>query len=142
MQTLQVELQPKPREIVVMIVDQNNQVRAALADILEDDGYAVIEADSLAEAGAIIDSAATPMVLVIGHAGTGREDDVDCFTAVAANSATHQAYIYVSSTPPRRRLPALVYGLAQVGAEMPSKSFELVSLLSVVAAAAARVRAG
>jgi DNA-binding response OmpR family regulator len=125
-----------------MVVDHSTEIRSALADVLEDEGYAVIEADSLDEAGAIIDSAATPMVLVIGQPGSGTKNNVDCFTAVAANSATHQAYIYVSSAPPRSRLPALVYGLARIGAKTTSKSFELVSLLAVVAAAAARVRAG
>jgi response regulator RpfG family c-di-GMP phosphodiesterase len=142
MQSLQVEFQPRPREIVVMVVDQNDEIRSALADVLEDDGYAVIEADTLSEASAIIDAAATPMVLVIGNAGMGTDDGVDCFTAVAANTATHQAYVYMTSTPPRRRLPALVYGLAPVGAPPPPRSFELVSLLATVAAAAARVRAG
>jgi DNA-binding NtrC family response regulator len=141
METLQVEFQPRPREIVVMVVDQNDQIRGALADILEDDGYAVIEAGSLAEASAIIDAAATPVILVIGNAGIG-DHGLECFTAVAADSATRQAYMYVSSTPPGGQWPALVYGLAQIGARPPRKSFEMVSLLAVVAAAAARVRAG
>jgi CheY-like chemotaxis protein len=124
-----------------MVGDQNDEIRSALADVLEDDGYAVIEADSLAEASAIIDAAATSLILVSGNAGTG-DHGLECFTAVAADPATHQAYMYVSSTPPGGQLPALVYGLAQVGASPPHKSFEMVSLLVVVAAAAARVRAG
>jgi DNA-binding NtrC family response regulator len=141
METVQIEFQPPPREIVVMVVDHSTAIGSSLADVLEDGGYAVIEADNLTEASAIIDSAATPMVLVTGNVGTG-DHGLECFTAVAANSATHQAYIYVSSTPSRRQGPALVYGLAQVGARTTRQSFELVSLLAMVAAAAARAHAG
>jgi CheY-like chemotaxis protein len=140
MEALRIEFQPTPREIVVLIIDHSEEIRSALATLLEDEGYTVIEAEDLAEACALIDAAATPIVAVVGSVGMGEQNDVECFTAVTASSAACPVYIYVTNSPERRQLPALVYTLPQPGAPSPRRAFELVSLLALVAEAAARAR--
>ena len=66
METVGIAFQPTPREIVVLVGDNGEEIRSALAMRLEDEGYVVIEADNLAEARAFIGAAATPMVTVVG----------------------------------------------------------------------------
>jgi CheY-like chemotaxis protein len=140
MEAVWIEFQPTPREIVVLVMDHSEEIRSALATHLEDEGYTVIEAEDFAEACALIEAAATPMVAVVGSVGMGGQTDVECFTAVTTSRATAPAYIYVTSSSRRQRLPALVYTLPQPGALGARQSVELVSLLALVAEAAARAR--
>jgi DNA-binding NtrC family response regulator len=65
-ETVSIGFQPTPREIVVLVGDNGEEIRSALATRLEDEGYVVIEADNLAEARAFIGAAATPMLTVVG----------------------------------------------------------------------------
>jgi CheY-like chemotaxis protein len=140
MDAVWIEFQPNPREIVVLVMDHSEEIRSALATLLEDEGYTVIEAEDFAEACALIDAAATPMVAIVASVGMGDQNDMEFFTAVTASSATCPAYIYVRNNPDRLRLPALVYTLPRPGALEPRRSFDLVSLLALVAEATARAR--
>ena len=140
MEAVRIAFQPTPREIVVLVMDHSEEIRSALATLLEDEGYTVIEADDVTEACALIDAAATPMVAIVGSIGTGDQNDVECFTAVTASSATGPAYIYLTNTPERQRLPTPVYILPHPGAPRPDRSFELVSLLALVAQSATGAR--
>jgi DNA-binding NtrC family response regulator len=136
------ELRPEDTypAITVLVVDKDEDIRTALGDLLEDAGYAVIEAENLQEAESLIDAALEPMVLIVGDAEVGASSELEFFTAVAANPVTNHAYIYLTTTPERWRLPALVKVLTNLETPIVEKPYELVSLLAVVAAAATRVR--
>jgi DNA-binding NtrC family response regulator len=126
--------------VTVLVVDKDEDIRTALGDLLEDAGYAVIEAENLQEAESFIDAAPEPMVLIVGDAEVGDSTDLQFFTAVAANPVTSHAYIYLTTTPERWRLPALVRVLTNLESPTVEKPYELASLLAVVAAAATRIR--
>jgi DNA-binding NtrC family response regulator len=126
--------------ITVLVVDKDEDIRTALGDLLEDAGYAVIEAESLKEAESLIGAAPEPMVLIVGDAEVGAATELEFFTAVAANPVTNHAYIYLTTTPERWRLPALVQVLTNLETRAVEKPYELVALLAVVAAAATRIR--
>src|SRR5215469_9095249 len=95
MDAVWIEFQPSPREIVVLVMDHSEEIRSGLATLLEDEGYTVIEAEDFAEACALIDAAATPMVAIVGSVGVGDQNDMEYFTAVTSSRATCPAYIYV-----------------------------------------------
>jgi CheY-like chemotaxis protein len=85
-ETVRIEFQPTPREIVVLVADNGKEIHSTLATFLEDEGYVVIETEDLAEACAFIGAAATPMVAVVGgNVGMGAQDSVAWFTAVTAD---------------------------------------------------------
>src|SRR5215472_4083731 len=105
-------MEPWPEDtspaITVLVIDKDEVIRTTLGDFLEDAGYAVIEADNFQEAESLIDAAPEPMVLIVGDAEVGVSTELEFFTAVAANPVTNHAYIYLTTTPERWRLPALV----------------------------------
>lgn len=136
------ELQPEDtsQAVTVLVVDKDEDIRTALGDLLEDAGYAVIEAENLKEAESLIDAAPEPMVLIVGDTEVANSRGLEFFTAVAANPVTQHAYIYLTTTPERWKLPALVQARTNLESPTIEEPYELVSLLAVVAAAATRVR--
>jgi DNA-binding NtrC family response regulator len=126
--------------VSILVVEYDDDIRHALVDLLEDEGYPVLEAATLRIAEPVIDAMEKPLVLLIGDADVVDAGTLEFFTMVAANPATNHAYIYLSSTPKRWRLPALVQTLRSLEIATVDKPFELASLLSAVANAAARAR--
>jgi CheY-like chemotaxis protein len=120
----------------LLVVERDDDIRRVLVYLLEDEGYAVLEAEELRTAEPLMDAVSTPLVLLIGDAEVADYGRLEFFTAVAANPATNRAYIYLSSTPTRWRLPALVQVLKVLKIPTVDKPFEVVSLLSIVATAA------
>ena len=125
----------------VVVVDRDEDIRSALGDLLEDEGYAVVEAESLFEAEAIIDAAPEPMVLVVGDAEMADRPGLRFFMAVAANPVTQHAYVYLIDTPHQNKLPKLLRARGDVEASRMDKPYELAFLLAVISAAAERLRA-
>ncbi len=125
--------------VTILVVDRDEDIRSALGDFLEDAGYSVILAGTLTEAEALIDGAEEPMVLVVGDAEAIDRPGTEFFTAVAANPVSHHVYLYRTTTPERRRFLALVQTLSDLQSPTADVPSELVSLLTVVAAAAARL---
>jgi DNA-binding NtrC family response regulator len=125
--------------LTVLVVENDDDIRRALVDLLEDEGYGVLEAESLRTAEHLMDAVSAPMVLLIGDADVVDYERLEFFTAVAANPVTNHAYIYLSCTPKRWRLPALVQTLRTLEVPTVDMPFELASLLSMVAGAAERV---
>jgi DNA-binding NtrC family response regulator len=126
--------------VTVLVVDKDEAIRSALGDLLEDAGYAVAEAESLHEAESLIDASPEPLVLIVGDAETYEHTGLRFFTAVAANPVTRHAYVYLTSTPERANLPALVERFATLENLSGDLPVELETLLAVVADAAARLR--
>jgi CheY-like chemotaxis protein len=126
--------------VTVLVVDKDETIRSALGDLLEDAGYAVAEAESMHEAETLIDSSPEPLVLIVGDAESNGHSGLRFFTAVAANPLTRHAYVYLTSTPERDNLPALVHTVAEPKNVSDDLHVELETLLAVVADAAARLR--
>jgi DNA-binding NtrC family response regulator len=126
--------------MTVVVVDRDESIRTALGDLLEDEGYAVVEAESLFEAEAIIDAAPEPMVLVVGDAEMADRPGLRFFMAVAANPVTQHAYVYLLNTPQQNKLPSLLRARSDVETSMVDRPYELAFLLTVVSAAAERLR--
>ncbi len=129
-----------PAAVAVLVVERDKEILTTLGDLLEDQGYAVFEADNQHEALALIETAPEPMVVVVGNAEVPDQNGLEFFTSVAANSVAGRAYIYLTTVPERRRLPELVDVLSKLQTPVVNKPFELVALLAAVAAAAARLR--
>src|SRR5215469_8980672 len=111
----------------ILVVENDDDIRHALVDLLEDEGYRVLEAATLRIAGPLIDAIVEPLVLLIGDADVVDTGRLEFFTMVAANPATNHAYIYLSRTPKRWRLPELVQTLKSLEIPTVDKPFELVS---------------
>ena len=126
--------------MTVVVVDRDEDIRSALGDLLENEGYAVVEAESLFEAEAIIDAAPEPMVLLVGDAEMADRPGLRFFMAVAANPVTKHAYVYLINTPHQDKLPELLHANGNVEASSVDKPYELAFLLAVVSAAAERLR--
>jgi DNA-binding response OmpR family regulator len=125
--------------MIVLVVESDDDIRHALVDLLEDEGYGVLAVENLRTAENLIDTVSAPLVLLVGDDGAADYGGLEYFTMVAANPVTKRAYIYLCSTPERWRLPALVQMLKTLEIAIVDKLFELASLLSIVATAAERV---
>jgi DNA-binding NtrC family response regulator len=125
--------------VTVLVVDKDDDIRYALGDLLQDEGYAVMKAETLREAEMLIDSAPRPTVMVIGDAEVVDYPSPQHFMAVAANPVTSHAYLFFMSTPERRRVPALIRQLNEVREPALEKPYELASLLAVIATAATQL---
>jgi DNA-binding NtrC family response regulator len=123
--------------VTVLVVDRDDDIRYALGNLLQDEGYAVLEAESLHEAEMLIDAAPTPPVMIIGDAEVVDDPAPQCFMAVAANPVTSHAYLFLMTTPQRWRVPALIHQVKEAKSHTIEKSYELASLLEVIATAAA-----
>jgi len=125
--------------VTVLVVDKDDDIRYALGDLLQDEGYTVMKAETLREAEMLIDAAPKPTVMVIGNAEVVDHPGPLNLMAVAANPVTCHAYLYFMSTPERRQVPALIHQFKQGRGPTVEKPYELASLLAVVAAAATQL---
>jgi len=125
--------------MTVLVVERDNDIRIALVSLLEDEGYRVLAAENLRRADNLLDAVSAPVVLLIGDAEAADFGSLEFFTMVAANPVTNHAYVYLTTTPRRWRLPALVQTLKSMEIPTVDMPFELASLLAVVAAAAEQV---
>jgi len=124
----------------VLVVDKDDTIRGALADLLKSAGYPVILVEEVDEAMTLIDRAPEPLVLIVGNTDGIDHAGVEHFTAVAADPMTQQAYLYFTVVPERRRLPMLVRKLTEQQDSRLDIPYELAYLLAVIAAAAERTR--
>jgi DNA-binding NtrC family response regulator len=130
---------PSFRGVTVLVVDKDDDIRYALGDLLQDEGYAVMEAETLPQAELLIDEAPEPTVLVIGNTEVVDCPGPQCLMAVAANPVTRHAYLYLMSNPKRHQVPALIQRFKEVKGPTIEKPYELAFLLAVVAAAATQL---
>jgi response regulator RpfG family c-di-GMP phosphodiesterase len=124
----------------ILVVERDEAIRTALATLLEGEGYHVIETETLLEAEPLIDNSPEPMVLIVGDADGIAHDSLQFFTAIAANPVTQHAYLYLTGTPRRERLPGLIEAMAALADPTIDRPYELASFLAVVAHAAEHFR--
>jgi response regulator RpfG family c-di-GMP phosphodiesterase len=122
------------------VVERDEAIRAALAGLLKDEGYRIVEAETLFEVESLIDNSHEPMVLVVGDTDGIAHDSLQFFTAIAANPMTRHAYLYLTTAPRRERLPGLVEALAALADPTIDRPYELASFLAVVANAVEHFR--
>jgi DNA-binding response OmpR family regulator len=104
---------PEPAErsapaLTVLVVEHDEDIRHALVDLFEDEGYWVLEAENLRIAEHLVYAFYAPLALLIGDAELADYRRLEFFTAVAANPVTNHACIYLTSTSIQWRLPELV----------------------------------
>jgi response regulator RpfG family c-di-GMP phosphodiesterase len=140
MVTRREESQTASLEPVVLVADEEKCIRSLLRDCLEDNGYRVIEADSVRCALGIVDASQEPLVLIMSNSDLPDHTSREFFTAIATDPATRQAYVYPTSVPVRTKLRQLVeLSTTEKTPPVPRPS-ELVALLTVVSTAVARLR--
>jgi DNA-binding NtrC family response regulator len=122
--------------VTVLVVDRDDDIRYALGNLLQDEGYAVLKAETLREAEMLIDAAPNPTVMVIGDAEVVDHPAPQCFLTLAADPVTSRACLFLMSTPPRCQVPALIHQFKEAKGHTIEKPYELASLLEVIAAAA------
>lgn len=121
----------------VFVVEADTDLRETLRDLLEDDGYAVLEAGNPNEALALLCALPTSVVLIVSNAEWSGRRELTFFTAIAAAPvlAAQHVYIYLTTTP-ERTLPVLIAILERLGAPILAKPFEIRTWEDTVAAAA------
>jgi DNA-binding NtrC family response regulator len=128
--------------ITVLVVENEDDIRQVLVELLQDEGYATLQAENLRTAGNLMDASSTPLVLLISDTDAADYEMLEFFTTVQANPATTHAYIYLSSTPKSYKLAALVQILRTLQIPTLGMPVEFDSLLSLVSIAAERVCSG
>ena len=115
-----------PPRSPVFVVEADTELRETLRDLLEDDGYAVLEAGNPNEALALLCALPTSVVLIVSNAEWSGRRELTFFTAIAAAPvlAAQHAYIYLTTTP-ERTLPVRIAILERLGAPILAKPFEI-----------------
>lgn len=123
----------------VLIVDDEEPLRAAIAMLLDDEGYMALQAENGADALDILRDAAEPMIVVLDWM-MPLLDGVAVLRAAGDDPAGlgRHAYILVSALP-RARHGELADLLGRLAAPMLPKPFEIPMLLREVERAAERL---
>ena len=123
----------------VLVVDDDTDIRVALRALLEDEGYAVLEADDGAAALDILRASPDPLIVVTNH-HMPHLDGPGLIEAVQRDPhlAALHALIFLTANPGRITF-ALREDLRQLHAPIVPKPFSVTALLDAVARAAERV---
>jgi CheY-like chemotaxis protein len=119
----------------VLVVDDVESVRDAIACALEDEGYPVQQAEDGHRALAILRASPRPHVVLLDYKMPGL-DGAGVLAAVAGDAALAARDAYILSSAYSRTLPRpLATLLARMGARVLPKPFDLEDLFEAVAAA-------
>ena len=126
---------------VVLVVEDDAEIRATLRMALEDDGYAVLEAHNGEAALAQLRENAAPMVVLLDLVLPLRSG-ASVLEAVAmdADLASRHAYILLTAADQSFQ-PPFTYVLKQLQVPVIHKPFDLDTLLSTVTQARERMGA-
>ncbi len=121
----------------VLMVETDRDIRLAVRDLLEVEGYTVLEATRPDEALATLVAKPDCVVLIFSNSAPQDHEALAFFSDIAADPdlASRHAYLYLTTTP-HHMLPALVRVLAALEAPIVTKPFEIIPLVETVAAAA------
>jgi CheY-like chemotaxis protein len=127
--------------VPVLLVDDEEVIRAALRSWLEEDGVPVVEAEDGIEALYILDQTRTPLIIVTDHAmprldGRGLVD----FVTKNADLARRTVLIYMTAGG-RILSPVFAGDLQTLGVQVLRKPFSLEELTRAVAEAEAQLQA-
>lgn len=125
----------------VLVVDDEDDIRETLRDLLEDAGHTVHDAASGADALATLRASEHPMVVLL-DLFMPRLDGVGVLRAALADERLSAAHAYLLMTADNRSLLATATPLGeQLGAEVVLKPFDVDVLLAAVERAARRLPA-
>ena len=126
---------------VVLVVEDDTEIRATLRMALEDDGYAVLEAHDGAAALAQLRDAGTPMVVLLDLV-LPLLSGASVLETVAANPdlATRHAYILLTAADQSFR-PPFTEVLQELQVPVIQKPFDLDTLFNTVTRARERIGA-
>lgn len=124
----------------VLVVEDDEGTRAVMGQALEDAGYVVAEASDGLGALEVLRVSPYRMVVLLDY-WMPRVGGSKVIETVMADPAlrTHHAYILVTATP-EILPPAFTEQLAQLGAPVIAKPFEIDTLIDTVAQSSARLR--
>lgn len=139
--TLAGELMNAQRTQRVLIVDDDDQIREATRDTLEEDGYATTLAGDGAEALKVIRAARDRLVVLLDLRMPGL-DGAGVLGVVAGDRTLARQHAFILMTADNRTMTLAFAGLlAQLEVPVLKKPWDLEELLTSVAEAAARLRA-
>jgi two-component system, NtrC family, response regulator HydG len=121
----------------VLIVDDDDGIRASVRELLEAEGYEVADASDGEAALNVLRSAAERMIVLLDMV-MPRVDGVEVMRVVASDPHLAQRHAYILFTvSPQRYIPADV--VATLGVPVVEKPFDVERLLDVVARSAERL---
>ena len=125
---------------VVLIVDDDEEIRETLRFALEDDGYEVIEAPDGAVALDVLHALPYPIVVLTNH-NMPRLDGPGLLSFVREDPALAQRHAYIYMTAGNRLIPpTFARDLAELGVPVLRKPFDIEELLRMVADANGRLQ--
>ncbi len=123
----------------VLIVDDDDDIRDVVRELLEDEGYDVEEARHGEEALRFLKKATSPFVVLL-DLRMPVLDGVAVINAVSKDKSLRQRHAYILATADNRTLPlSFVQQLAQLQIPVLPKPFELRRLFELVASSAERL---
>jgi CheY-like chemotaxis protein len=127
--------------IRVLLVDDDEAIRETLRLILEEEGYAVIEAPDGVVALDVLRALTYPVVVISNH-NMPRLDGPGLFNFILADPALAARHVYLYMTAGNRVIPpTFASQLEELNAPVLRKPFDLDTFLAAVAQAAERLRA-
>jgi CheY-like chemotaxis protein len=116
----------------VCVIEDHAATREVVRLVLEDAGYAVVEADNGLSGLALLQGSVEPLVVVIDHR-LPRMDGCDLLELVAIDEMLRQRHVYVFMTgDPRRAVDECGEALDELAVPLLPKPFGIDELLEAV----------
>jgi len=124
----------------VLVVDDEPDVRSLLREMLQEEGYGVLEATNGVAALAVLRDSARPLVTVLDQAMPELSGS-DVLTVVALDPPLAARHAFILATAAQATIPETVHAFAHHhGVPLVSKPFDFDRLLILIAGLAARLR--
>lgn len=125
--------------IAVLVVDDDDDIRDVVRDLLEDEGYTVAEARHGEEALRFLNKATHPFVVLL-DLRMPVLDGAAVINAIAKDKSLRQRHAYILATADNRTLPlAFVQQLSDLQIPVLPKPFEVRRLFDLVSISAERL---
>lgn len=126
-------------KVRVLIVDDDEPIRAVLRDLLEDEGYQVVEAPDGVIALDVLRAMPVPMVVITNH-NMPRLDGPGLVNFIVEDPELANRHALIYMTAGNRVInPSFARQLDALNVPVLRKPFDLIILLDAVAAAARRL---
>ncbi len=130
---------PQVRRAPVLVVDDDDDIRASVRLLLENDGYLVVDAATVTEALTHLRAASSPHVVLLDFLFPQQNADT-LLRAVKEEAALQRhCYVLMPATPPTRFSDDAQRLIAALCTDVLMKPFEMTTLLNAVARATAQL---
>lgn len=130
---------PAPAHSPVLIVDDDDDVRETLRFVLEDAGYRVADAATIADALHYLHAATLDQVVLLDYLAPSENADVLLRTVVTEVPLQRHCYVLMPANPPTRFSGEAQCLIARWCRDVVLKPFELTTLLAAIEHAEARL---